>query len=77
MDAEAAVAFADRMLELLWAGESIDGCDIQETAVECGLIAEVPGGFDPSKHCDPSGVCRPGDSFFQIVKANKGGRDDG
>jgi hypothetical protein len=58
-------AFADRMLELLWEGYSLDGSDVHETLQEEGLIEEVPGGFDPKVHVDNTGCAEPGCQWYQ------------
>jgi len=61
--AEATAAFTRWLLEHFWDG-CPDECDIQDRLVELGILVEVPGGFDPETHYDPSGCAEPGDTFY-------------
>ena len=65
----ALVAFARQVIEASFEGADFDGAYAQEEALRLGLIKEVPGGFDPEVHDDPSGVCEPGDRFYRLAAA--------
>jgi hypothetical protein len=56
--------FARCLISSAWLGEDRDGGDIQELALELGLIEEVPGGFDPAAHEDYTGCAEPGCTWY-------------
>ena len=43
-------AFARYVVETMWETLDVDGGDLQDRAIELGIIVPVPGGFDPDKH---------------------------
>lgn len=46
----------------------IDGFMLQDMAVNCGVLKEIPGGYDPEQHFDSVGVGpERGDPWFEIV----------
>lgn len=60
--------FARLMIgEVSWAGSSIDGGDIQDRAEKLGLIAPVPGGYDPDKHGPNDYDAEPGDIWYEYT----------
>lgn len=58
--------YAERMLDI-YAWGNIDGGDVQEEALALGIIAEVPGGYDPDKHGPMDGDYEPGERFYMPV----------
>jgi hypothetical protein len=48
-----------------WPWGDVDVFDLQEIAVKYGMLSEIEGGFDPSKHSDPTETAEEGDSFFE------------
>lgn len=60
-------AFAKHALERSWEGLDMDSCEIQEVALEHGLIHEVEGGFDPELHHDRGLGLEPGDGFYEFT----------
>lgn len=59
--------FADAIMEH-WPMSDVDGADLQELAVKFGIIAPIPGGFDPEEHDDEVGYgAEPGDPWFQFT----------
>ena len=60
--------FGRRVLERWREGDmNIDMCDVQDWAEETGIIAKIPGGFDPEKHTDTIGCAEPGDDWYQMT----------
>lgn len=55
--------FAHAIMEA-WPTGGVDGGDLQEIAVEFGLLTGVPGGFDPEKHEDAECCAERGDPWF-------------
>jgi hypothetical protein len=56
--------FASWMIDRGFAAMSVDAAEIQQRAIECGLIEQVEGGFDKDRHTDLSGAAEPGDEFW-------------
>jgi hypothetical protein len=55
--------FARTVMQTALEGSDMDGGEIQELALKCGLIKGVP--FDPKKHHGPgSEYFEPGDQWF-------------
>lgn len=50
-----------------WQALDLYGGDIQNMAEELGLIAEVPGGYDPDQHGESD--VEPGDTFYVFTDA--------
>lgn len=53
-----------------WSGCGLDGADIQEKALELGIIHEVP--FDPERHDDAGVGMTKGDPFYELVPTYNG-----
>lgn len=49
----------------------LDGGDVQDKALELGIIKAEPGGFDPERHHDATGCCEPGDTFYRVAWADE------
>lgn len=67
-------AFAEKIVEeTCWGvySSDLDGGTVQDIALKCGVICEVPGGFDPEQHHDATGACEPGDTFYEFTDALK------
>ena len=48
-----------------WPEGDVGGYELQDYAVECGLLVEEPDGFDPNRHIDADCVCpERGDPWF-------------
>lgn len=63
--------FTEAIMEF-WPMGDVDGGDLQEIAIRCGIIAPVPGGFDPEEHEDEVGYgAEPGDPWFQFTYGSK------
>lgn len=59
--------FGQRVIERWLEGDmEIDMFDVQKWATECGILEEIPGGFDPEKHTDIHGCAEPGDPWLVI-----------
>lgn len=55
--------FAKVALDSLWDGSDLDGSEIQDAALQHGLIVQTT--FDPNAHTDRHGVgAHPGDEWF-------------
>lgn len=54
--------FANSVIQTAFEGGSLDGGEIQELAVEHGLLIETT--FDPKKHTDLEGCAEKGDPWF-------------
>ena len=48
-------------------GNDLDGADIQEKALECGIIKETT--YDPKVHGESNCDAEPGDQWFVLVEA--------
>lgn len=70
--AEALAEFARRTIRTYaWGSYEPDGGEIQDWAVELGLIREV--GFDPSRHQDTEGYgFKPGDPWLEFTSVIAG-----
>jgi hypothetical protein len=55
-------------------GCDLDGCDVQEKAVELGLLVETQ--YHPIKHGSHA-ICEPGDTWFDFSELLAGGSDMG
>jgi hypothetical protein len=49
------------------AGSDVDGCALQERAIKCGIVREVP--YDPEKHGENDYDAEPGDPWLEFVEA--------
>lgn len=47
-------------------GHDLDGCEIQEMALKCGIIKETR--YDPAVHGESNCDAQPGDSWFVLVE---------
>jgi hypothetical protein len=54
------------LTEGAWHGHDLDGGDVQEKAVELGLVVQVP--YDPEIHGESEFEIEPGDSWFLFSK---------
>lgn len=64
-------AFAEWAIrEGVWDGWQLDGDEIQDKAVEFGIIEEVE--YDPVKHGENDVDAEPGDPWFVFVKSDDG-----
>ena len=47
----------------------LNGFDLQDFAIRCGVLVEVPGGYDPESHIDTVGVApERGDPWLKIIR---------
>jgi hypothetical protein len=53
-----------------WSGCNLDGGDIQDKALECGIIEEVP--YDPAIHGPNNADVEPGEAWFVFVRPDVG-----
>ncbi|MGR3524884.1 MAG: hypothetical protein ACU0CT_02655 [Paracoccaceae bacterium] len=59
--------FGRHLLEC-WPVCDMDGSDLFDAALRNGLIAEIPGGYDPEKHIDAEGICpEAGDPWYEYA----------
>ena len=56
------IRFVKWIVEKSWDGCDVDGADIQDLAIKCGILTEVE--FDPEKHDDPFWGSEPGDPWL-------------
>lgn len=62
-EVEGLARFAKVALDCLWDGYDLEGSDIQDAALQHGLIVQTA--FDPNIHSDRHGVgVNPGDEWF-------------
>jgi len=71
------IEFAKAVIQVAFEGGDLSGADIQDMAVERGLLTCEP--FDPAKHKDPNGYAEEGDYWYVFdgplaAQASKGGR---
>jgi len=59
------VQFVKECVSYAWEGMNMDGGEIEELAVRCGVISQTK--FDPSKHVDHTGYSEPGDPWFEYT----------
>lgn len=51
-----------------WPTGDIDGSQLFDMSLKYGLIAEVPGGYNPDEHIDAEGICpETGDPWFEYA----------
>lgn len=50
-----------------WPDADLDANDLEQFAINHGLLIEVEGGFDPAKHECPFGLSEKGDQWFQLA----------
>jgi hypothetical protein len=51
-----------------WPVRDVDGSELFDAALRNGLIAEIPGGYDPDQHIDADGICpEAGDPWYEYV----------
>ena len=51
-----------------WPISDIEGSDLFDMALKFGLVAEIPGGYDPEQHIDSEGVCpETGDPWYEYT----------
>ncbi|MGR3476653.1 MAG: Lar family restriction alleviation protein [Sulfitobacter sp.] len=59
--------FGRAMLEH-WPVRDVDGAELFGLSLEYGLIAEVPGGYDPEQHIDAEGISpEKGDPWYEYT----------
>jgi hypothetical protein len=51
-----------------WPVRDVDGSELFDAALRNGLIAEIPGGYDPDQHIDAEGICpEAGDPWYEYA----------
>lgn len=51
-----------------WPVRDVEGSELFEAALRNGLIAEIPGGYDPEQHIDAEGICpEAGDPWYEYA----------
>lgn len=51
-----------------WPTGDIDGSDLFHMSLKYGLIAEIPGGYNPDEHIDSEGICPGrGDPWYEYT----------
>lgn len=59
--------FGRAMLEH-WPVRDVDGAELFDLSLKHGLIAEVPGGYDPEQHIDAEGISpETGDPWYEYT----------
>lgn len=59
--------FGRAMLED-WPVRDVDGAELFDLSLKYGLIAEVPGGYDPEQHIDAEGISpETGDPWYEYT----------
>ncbi|WP_411975971.1 hypothetical protein [Sulfitobacter faviae] len=59
--------FGRAMLED-WPVRDVDGAELFDLSLKYGLIAEVPGGYDPEHHIDAEGISpETGDPWYEYT----------
>lgn len=59
--------FGRAMLEH-WPVRDVDGAELFDLSLKYGLIAEVPGGYDPEQHIDAEGISpETGDPWYEYT----------
>lgn len=67
---DALMAFAQAVVKsTLWGHyiDDLDGGDVQQWALDHGVMREVEGGFDPDSHFDDSGCAERGDTWYEFT----------
>ena len=51
-----------------WPVRDVDGAELFDLSLKYGLIAEVPGGYDPEQHIDAEGISpETGDPWYEYT----------